>query len=108
MYNAHRGLPPSNSSRVLDLLDQVRQEFETTSRSSGEIEHQSTPLDFLPGDTIRMRCEWQIGLTAASSDWADPGAGDDPTKGLPAGAGPGTDETRVCFVFHNPSDSLHR
>ncbi|KAL1959994.1 hypothetical protein VTO42DRAFT_662 [Malbranchea cinnamomea] len=42
MYNAHRALPPGNSSRMLELLDQVRQEYENTTRSSGEIEHQMT------------------------------------------------------------------
>lgn len=42
MYNAHRGLPPSNNNRMMELLDQVRQEYESTSRSSGEIEHQMT------------------------------------------------------------------
>lgn len=40
MYNAHRGMVPAPNSRLSELLDQLRQEFETQSRSTGEFEHQ--------------------------------------------------------------------
>ncbi|KAJ6024520.1 Transcriptional repressor rco-1 [Penicillium herquei] len=42
MYNAHRGMVPAPNSRLTELLDQLRQEFETQSRSTGEFEHQFT------------------------------------------------------------------
>ncbi|KAJ6145178.1 Transcriptional repressor Tup1 N-terminal [Penicillium chermesinum] len=43
MYNAHRGLVAApGTSRLTELLDQLRQEFETQSRSTGEFEHQFT------------------------------------------------------------------
>lgn len=40
MYNAHRGMVPAPNSRLSELLDQLRQEFENQSRSTGEFEHQ--------------------------------------------------------------------
>jgi hypothetical protein len=40
MYNAHRGMVPAPNSRLTELLDQLRQEFESQSRSTGEFEHQ--------------------------------------------------------------------
>ncbi|CBF70872.1 protein rcoA [Aspergillus nidulans FGSC A4] len=42
MYNAHRGMVPAPNSRLNELLDQLRQEFENQSRSTGEFEHQLT------------------------------------------------------------------
>lgn len=42
MYNAHRGMVPAPNSRLTELLDQLRQEFENQSRSTGEFEHQRT------------------------------------------------------------------
>ncbi|KAJ5107566.1 Transcriptional repressor rco-1 [Penicillium angulare] len=42
MYNTHRGMVPAPNSRLTELLDQLRQEFETQSRSTGEFEHQFT------------------------------------------------------------------
>jgi glucose repression regulatory protein TUP1 len=42
MYNAHRGMVPAPNSRLTELLDQLRQEFENQSRSTGEFEHQLT------------------------------------------------------------------
>lgn len=44
MYNAHRGMVPAPNSRLTELLDQLRQEFENQSRNTGEFEHQSMPL----------------------------------------------------------------
>ena len=41
MYNAHRGMVPAPNSRLTELLDQLRQEFENQSRNTGEFEHQS-------------------------------------------------------------------
>lgn len=46
MYNAHRGMVPAPNSRLTELLDQLRQEFENQSRSTGEFEHQCTPPFF--------------------------------------------------------------
>lgn len=46
MYNPHRGIGPApgpQSSRLNELLDGVRAEFETQARASGEYEHSSTP-----------------------------------------------------------------
>lgn len=40
MYNAHRGVVPAPNSRLTELLEQLRREFETQSRSTGEFEHQ--------------------------------------------------------------------
>ncbi|RMJ21874.1 transcriptional repressor [Aspergillus sp. HF37] len=42
MYNTHRGMVPAPNARLTELLDQLRQEFETQSRSTGEFEHQLT------------------------------------------------------------------
>jgi glucose repression regulatory protein TUP1 len=42
MYNAHRGMGPvSGSARLNELLDGIRQEFETQARASGDYEHSS-------------------------------------------------------------------
>lgn len=43
MYNAHRGMggPASGNSRLNELLDGIRQEFESQARASGEYEHSS-------------------------------------------------------------------
>lgn len=65
MYNTHRGMVPAPNSRLTELLDQLRQEFENQSRSSGEFEHQcmyfSSPECFLfcslPGSS-----SWQYGV----------------------------------------------
>lgn len=47
MYNAHRGMVPAPNSRLNELLEQLRQEFENQSRSTGEFEHQRTyPFSF--------------------------------------------------------------
>ncbi|KAJ5825501.1 general transcription repressor [Penicillium riverlandense] len=42
MYNTHRGMVPAPNSRLTELLDQLRQEFESQSRNTGEFEHQLT------------------------------------------------------------------
>lgn len=47
MYNTHRGMVPPPNSRLTELLDQLRQEFETQTRSTGEFEHQRTCVSFL-------------------------------------------------------------
>lgn len=47
MYNAHRGMVPAPNSRLTELLDQLRQEFESQSRNTGEFEHQCMlPIPF--------------------------------------------------------------
>lgn len=46
MYNAHRGIPPPGptgpppSSRLAELLDQVRQEFDVQGGRTSDYEHQ--------------------------------------------------------------------
>jgi hypothetical protein len=40
MYNAHRGMVPAPNARLTELFDQLRQEYENQSRSTGEFEHQ--------------------------------------------------------------------
>lgn len=40
MYHAHRGMVPAPNSRLTELLEQLRQEFENQSRSTGEFEYQ--------------------------------------------------------------------
>jgi hypothetical protein len=44
MYNAHRGMVPAPNSRLTELLEQLRQEFDSQSRSTGEFEHQRSYL----------------------------------------------------------------
>lgn len=44
MYNPHRGIGPAQppgSSRLNELLDGIRQEFEVQARASGDYEHSS-------------------------------------------------------------------
>jgi hypothetical protein len=42
MYNSHRGMGPApGNARLNELLDQIRAEFETQARASGEYEHSS-------------------------------------------------------------------
>ena len=41
MYNAHRGMPPAPNSRLNELLEQVRAEFDNQQNRSGEYENQS-------------------------------------------------------------------
>lgn len=42
MYNAHRGMGPApGNPRLNELLDQIRAEFETQARTSGEYDHAS-------------------------------------------------------------------
>ena len=43
MYNAHRGMVPAPNNRLTELLDQLRQEFDTQTMSTGEFEHQRMP-----------------------------------------------------------------
>ncbi|KAI5804066.1 WD40-repeat-containing domain protein [Peziza echinospora] len=39
MYNSHRGMVPASNSRLTELLDQVRTEFETQAARTAEYEH---------------------------------------------------------------------
>jgi general transcriptional corepressor TUP1 len=42
MYNSHRGMGPApGNTRLNELLDGIRAEFETQARASGEYEHSS-------------------------------------------------------------------
>ena len=41
MYNSHRGMVPAPNSRLTELLDQVRAEFDNQHNRTGEYEHQS-------------------------------------------------------------------
>lgn len=44
MYNAHRGMVPAPNARLTELFDQLRQEYENQTRSTGEFEHQCALL----------------------------------------------------------------
>lgn len=82
--------PPN--TRLTELLDQLRQEFDNQSRSTGEFEHQRMiPRPFF------LRCTIPS-LTDICSDRPASGDGDDPAKGLPVGAGSAQDETRVRLL----------
>ena len=41
MYNAHRGMVPAPSSRLTELLDQVRAEFDNQQNRTAEYDQQS-------------------------------------------------------------------
>jgi glucose repression regulatory protein TUP1 len=42
MYNSHRGMAPGlGNSRLNELLEGIRAEFETQARASGDYEHSS-------------------------------------------------------------------
>jgi hypothetical protein len=57
MYNTHRGMVPAPNSRLTELLDQLRQEFENQSRSTGEFEHQCMSVsDFLFSGYLDPHC----------------------------------------------------
>lgn len=54
MYNAHRGIagapaPPNN--RLVELLEQVRAEFEAQGGRANEYEHQRESSPFVPTNT---------------------------------------------------------
>jgi len=48
MYPGHRvgGMPPGNASRLNELLEQIRGEFESAIRASENYEHQSMAHPF--------------------------------------------------------------
>lgn len=55
MYNTHRGMVPAPNSRLTELLDQLRQEFENQSRSTGEFEHQCMcAFEFSSSDYLKL------------------------------------------------------
>jgi hypothetical protein len=131
MYNAHRGMVPAPNSRLTELLDQLRQEFESQSRNTGEFEHQcmcpispflhtATPSYIMascaeevsPLSNHFMNTSYQLHgfrhslkcyLTDRScSDRTAPGNGDDPSEGLSAGTSSDQDQDRVRFASLNP------
>lgn len=59
MYSTHRGMVPAPNSRLTELLDQLRQEFESQSRSTGEFEHQSM--------SIAVTCLLRVSATGVDS-----------------------------------------
>lgn len=64
MYNAHRGMQapaPQPGSRLAELLDQVRAEFEAAAGRSSEHEHQreSSPFPIAPHE----KKAWSITAT---------------------------------------------
>ena len=123
MYNTHRGMVPAPNSRLTELLDQLRQEFDSQSRSTGEFEHQcmcaqprSLLLSDLPSQwqrgclfssysiyvspgsdraTPRSRNSLNCSLTDRRSYRAAPGARNDSPEGVSTGANPDQDEARV-------------
>ena len=68
-HNPHRGLGPVNgNNRLNELLDQVRAEFDTQARNSGEYEQQcESSFPSSPSiSTLRQTAEWRA-LPCASS-----------------------------------------
>ena len=93
MYSTHRGMVGAPNSRLSELLDQLRQEFETQSRNTGEFEHQCK----VPALLIRIFRRRLIKCVLGDSDRPASGNGNDSAKGLSAGAGSIEDEARVSF-----------
>jgi hypothetical protein len=54
MYNTHRGMVPAPNSRLTELLDQLRQEFESQSRNTGEFEHQCECPSFIHTPSLQL------------------------------------------------------
>lgn len=52
MYNAHRGMVPAANSRLNELLDQVRQEFDSQQNRTGEYESNSKFAKYVDGHVI--------------------------------------------------------
>ena len=46
MFNAHRGMVSAPNSRLTELLDQVRQEFDNQQNRTGDYEQQSRFVGF--------------------------------------------------------------
>lgn len=68
MYNAHRGMVPAPNSRLTELLDQLRQEFENQSRSTGEFEHQCTSASISSlSPAFNWGPAWERGAEALTS-----------------------------------------
>ena len=62
MYNPHRGLgpaPTTAASRLNELLEGIRAEFDSQARASGEYEHSST---YLSAGNQRSTCTTQMEL----------------------------------------------
>lgn len=62
MYNAHRGIagapaPPNN--RLVELLEQVRAEFEAQGGRANEYEHQRESSPFVVTNTCRWLCKYR-------------------------------------------------
>jgi hypothetical protein len=118
MYNSHRGMVPA-PSRLNELLDQVRAEFDTQQARNGEYEHKSTPdlpclsivsiasLFKLTGQLVHLRCAtpWiacpefaAMMLTVSFSSAAGSGDGCHQTDCFPTGSRAHGHETKVCFT----------
>lgn len=59
MYNAHRGIPPgpAPNSRLAELLEQVRAEFEAQGGRANEYEHQRESLPMSLAETRLARLD---------------------------------------------------
>ena len=67
MYNSHRGMvPPAPSSRLAELMDQLRAEFESQAGRAGEYEHQSTydPYRLVVVDILQTSLQQRRGKVA--------------------------------------------
>ena len=94
------------NNRLTELLDQLRQEFESQSRSTGEFEHQCRCTYPGPLSSGTAAFLWPSGPSRNSLDCSltdrlcsyrtAPGDGDDSSEGVPAGTNPAQDETGVC------------
>lgn len=117
MYNTHRGMIPHQqlpSSRLTELLEQIRQEFDAQAGTSGEFDRQREQAS-----KSRHLCSVvDSALTTlflpAISHHTDPGDGARPPEGLPARAAARRPQARVSLAdpAHHlgkaaPSDARH-
>lgn len=95
MYSRHGmgAVPPGNSARLNELLDQIRAEFETQLRQTEGFEHQSTynrnPPHYFP--QIVLTRTWSNSIRSSQRDAASP------RKGLHHGADSHDAQAKVCY-----------
>lgn len=92
MYPGHRGLPhQGGSSRLNELLEQVRAEFDNQVRVNEDYERQSKPIE--TGTNVQTLTCLQ------NSPAADPRGASHPGKGLPTRAGTHEHQAKVSHVI---------
>lgn len=95
MYSRHGmgAVPPGNSARLNELLDQIRAEFETQLRQTEGFEHQSTynrnPPHYFTQSVLTRT--WSNSIRSSQRDAASP------RKGLHHGADSHDAQAKVCY-----------